>query len=57
MIILTREIGQAITIAEITIKILAIEGDKVKIGIIAPEGMDESRILYSEPTEDDGNRS
>ena len=52
MIILTREIGQAITIGEITIKILAIEDDKVKIGIIAPEDIDESRILYPEPQDE-----
>ena len=50
MLIISRKAEQAITIqGEITIKVLAIEGDRVKLGISAPADV---RVLRSELMEE-----
>lgn len=41
MLVLTRKSGEAIQIGEdIEIKVLAIEGDQIKLGIAAPQSVD-----------------
>ncbi len=37
MLVLSRKCGEVITIGDrVTVKVLAVQGDKVKIGIVAP---------------------
>lgn len=40
MLVLSRKLGESITIGdEIEVKVIAIEGDRVKLGIIAPKSL------------------
>ena len=48
MLILLRQVGQSIRIEDVIVKILNVKGDKVKIEITLPEGMDESKVLIAE---------
>jgi carbon storage regulator len=54
MLVLRRKVGESLTIAkDITITVLAVEGDRVKIGIEAPSHID---IVRSELLEMEGTR-
>lgn len=50
MLILTRKKGESVLIGkDVTVKILEVEGDRVRIGISAPKGMKVLRAeLYEE---------
>lgn len=52
MLVLTRKAGEGIAIGKgITVKVLSIEGDRIKIGIDAPKDMKVLRLeLYQEVT-------
>ncbi len=56
MLVLTRKIGQSIKIGDnIEVKIVAIDGDQVKIGIVAPKEVEIYRNEIYESIQKENN--